>query len=113
MADTFAPAVGRVAVIANSVGHAKFVCTFGDSYTAGMSIDFFKALTDAGINPYDVQEITGYTELGYLAVFAKGTLTSSTAPWLLSLWNGTSAHAAASIVGNVHVNVIFYPGSKA
>lgn len=112
MANTFAIQPGRVAVIANCVGHAKFIVTTTTSYTAGMSIDFFTAFQDAGINPYDIQEITGYTELGYLAVFAKGTLTATASPWLMSLWNGTSAHAGAGISGNIHVNVWFYPGAK-
>lgn len=112
MANVFTIVPGRVSVIAKSVGHAKFTFTTTTSYTAGMSIDFFVPFRDAGINPYDIQEISGYTELGYLAVFAKGTLSSTTSPWLMSLWNGISAHAASIPSGNIHINVIFYPGAK-
>lgn len=112
MANTFAPTAGRVTPIARNVGHAKLIYTTSDSYSSGITVDFFAPFSDLGINASDVMEITGYTELGYFARFTKGTLTSSAYPWVATLWSGTTQHAAAAVVGNLHINVIFYPGAK-
>ena len=116
MADTFKLIPGRVAGPACKLGHAKIVVTVAASTyataTGGLPVDFFLPFTDLGINPADVQEITGYTVLGYRADFAKGTLTASSYPWTARLWNGVAEHGEGACTQTLHANIWFYPGSK-
>jgi hypothetical protein len=113
MANVFAPTAGRVAAIANSVGHAKIVVTVTSvSYSSGFEVDFFTPFNDLGVNAKDVIEITGYTVDGYLANFSKGTLSATASPWTCRLWNGVTEGTGTMSV-TLHVNVFFHPGAKA
>ena len=112
MANTFAPTADRVAVIANSVGHAKIVVTVTSaSYSSGFSVDFFEPFNDLGVNAKDVIEITGYTVTGYLCVFSKGTLSATSSPWTCRLWNGVTEFSG-TLSDTVHANILFHPGAK-
>jgi hypothetical protein len=120
MADVFTQKPGRVAGVACRLGHAKitFVATAVTYATAtgGLPVDFFAPFTEMGINPADVIDITGYSTLGHLAIFTKGTMTSTTYPWTVRLWEENTAPAEigdGAITKTIHCNVFFYPGSKA
>lgn len=116
MADVFTQKPGRIGGIARKLGHGKIKIAVGAvtyaTATGGLPVDFFLSFLDMGINPADVQEITGYTELGYRADFTKGTLTASSYPWTARLWNGNAEHGEGACTQTLHANIWFYPGSK-
>jgi hypothetical protein len=117
MANTFAPKFGRAAGAASRLGHAKIVITSTETYATptGITVDFFLPFNDIGVNAYDVVEITGYTVTGYLAVFTKGTLSSTSSPWTVRLWTPSTSPAEiadGAIAQTIHANIFFYPGAK-
>jgi hypothetical protein len=116
MANTFTQVPGRVAGIGCKLGHCKIKITVAaTTYTqssGGLPVDFYQPFVDLGINRDDVQEIEGYTELGYLAVFTKGTFTDTTTPYTARLWSGITQHSNGACTQTLHCNIWFYPGSK-